>query len=312
MGTVRTVLGDIDSKELGFTLAHDHVYFNPNGAKLGDKIDAWTMTDYESQKTLLKEFKDYGGGAIVDASWSKIAGRNPEYMKRASAETGVHIIGCVGTLHDDMVEDWEKNMDVDELTEYFIKEITVGMDDTDIKAGWIKGSGHYMYMSEWEKKELKAACRAAMKTGVAVHMHTDIGTAWEEMLEIVKDEGMPFSQFGIAHIDRNPDYYVHKTILSTGAYLIHDGPGKIKYYPDEMRVELVKKLVADGYGDKIMFCNDMGKREYHSVYGGAPGWNYIKKRWLPRLLEEGFTEEQVHKFNNENPQTFYSLREVKE
>lgn len=31
MGKVRTVLGDIDSSELGFTMAHEHVIHCPRG-----------------------------------------------------------------------------------------------------------------------------------------------------------------------------------------------------------------------------------------------------------------------------------------
>ena len=58
-------------------------------------------------------------------------------------------------------------------------------------------------------------------------------------------------------MDRNPDYWYHKKMLEKGVYLIYDGPGKAKYYPDSVRVELLKKLVADGYADRLMLSNDM-------------------------------------------------------
>lgn len=308
MGIVRTVCGDIDAKELGFTLPHEHIFFHPFGKTV---VDDWTLTDWSSSVEMLKDFKAHGGGCVVDAAWSPESGREPALLKEASIVTGVHIIAGVGTLGDDAVSEKLKAMSIDELAEHYIHEIEVGMDGTSIKAGWIKGSTHYMYMSEWEEKQLRAACRAAKKTGVAVHTHTTIGTYWQEQLEIVAEEGLPFTQFGIAHIDRNPDYWVHKKICETGAYLIYDGPGKVKYYPDAMRVEILKKLVADGFEKQIMMCNDTGKRDYHKSYGGTVdvGLTYLQRRFLPRLLDEGFSQECLDNFMIHNPARFYSLRE---
>lgn len=307
MGIVRTVCGDIDSSKLGYTLPHEHVFFAPGGKTI---VDDWTLNEWDKSLKMVQEFKNAGGGCLVDAAWSPEAGRSPAELKEVSIATGVHIIAATGTLGDGEVSPELKERSIDEVADFYINEIENGMDGSTIKAGWIKGSSQYMHMTAWEEKQLRAACRAAKKTGVAVHTHTTIGTWWQEQLEIIADEGLPFSQFGIAHIDRNPDYWVHKKICETGAYIIYDGPGKVKYYPDSMRVEILKKLVADGFSKQIMMCNDMGKREYHKSYGGVgPGLNWIKMRFLPRLLDEGFSQETLDNFMIHNPARFYSLRE---
>ena len=127
-------------------------------------------------------------------------------------------------------------------------------------------------------------------------------------LEIVLGEGLPASQFGVAHIDRNPDFWLHKKIAETGAYLIYDGPGKVKYYPDSVRVDLLRRLVEAGFENQIMLSNDMGKKSHHQAYGYGPGWGFIKQKFIPRLLDEGFSEEVVHKFMYENPARFYAMR----
>ena len=159
-----------------------------------------------------------------------------------------------------------------------------------------------------EIKGLKAAARAALATGAAVHTHTDGGSFALEQLEIVLNEGLPGSQFGVAHIDRNPDFWLHKKIAESGAYLIYDGPGKVKYYPDSVRVDLLRRLVDAGFENQIMLSNDMGKKSHHQSYGYGPGWGFIKQKFIPRLLDEGFSEEVVHKFMYENPARFYALR----
>ena len=63
----------------------------------------------------------------------------------------------------------------------------------------------------------------------------------------------------------------------------------------------------DGFEDQIMLSNDMGKRSHHTVYGYGPGWQYIKEKALPRMLEEGFRKETLDKFMIENPARFYRM-----
>ena len=51
----------------------------------------------------------------------------------------------------------------------------------------------------------------------------------------------------------------------------------------------------------------MGKRSHHTVYGKGPGWQWIKQRFLPRLLDEGFSQQTLDKFMIENPARFYTM-----
>jgi phosphotriesterase-related protein len=231
-------------------------------------------------------------------------------MKEVSIVTGVNIIACTGSMTEEEYPPKYDTMDTDELAAFLANEVEVGMDGSTIKAGWLKAGASYMCLTEKEEKVLRACCRASKQTGAPVHVHTSTGTAWDLMLEVVADEGLPFEQFCIAHIDRNPDYWVHKQIVKTGAYIIYDGPGKAKYYPDSMRIDILRKLVEDGYGHQIMLSNDTGKREYHKAYGGAvgTGYNYIHDKFLPRLLDEGFSQETIDDFMIKNPAAFYSLR----
>lgn len=115
------------------------------------------------------------------------------------------------------------------------------------------------------------------------------------------------SKFVVAHVDRFPDLWYHRQILKTGANIIFDGPGKAKYYPDSLRVELLKQLVEDGFEDQIMLSNDMGRKTHHKVYGYGPGFNWIKERFIPRLLEEGLSQEVIDKFMIHNPARVYQM-----
>lgn len=323
MGIVRTVCGDIDSSKLGFTMAHEHVFMNFGGPR-GSETD-WSLWRWDEQLDMVKDYAAIGGGCLIDAAPRKVDGRDPVRLKAVSEITGVHIVASTGVPFDrpngrkDTATNYEpdsilalafKDKSIDDVADFYVSEIEEGMDGTSIKAGWIKsGTCKYVSHTKGEEIALRAACRASMRTGAPVHTHTtNGGYAWEQ-LEIVLDEGLPASQFGIAHIDRNPDYLYHKHILETGAYLIYDGPGKIKYWPDSVRIDLLRRLIADGFGKQIMLSNDMGKKSYHRQYGGGPGLGWIKTKFIPRLLAEGFTQEQCDDLMYNNPARFYSLRE---
>ena len=308
MAKVRTILGDVAADELGFTMAHEHLLTNPQGH--GSKVEHdHTLDSVEKAIAMLEEYKAAGGGAIVEAT-PKTWGRNTLGMVEASQKTGVHVLACTGYICEEHGMGPEVTaQSIDEIADEMVHDITVGMDDTQHLAGWIKAGSAYMHITPNEEKVLRAGARAATQTGVCLHTHTTNGTMGLEQIEIVADEDFDLSRLVISHVDRNPDLWYHRKMLAAGVSLIYDGPGKAKYYPDSMRVDLLRQLVEDGYADRLMLTNDMGRRSHHKVYGFGPGFPWIKQRFLPRLLEEGFTQETVDMFMVQNPQRMYALVE---
>lgn len=305
-GKIRTLIKDIEPNELGFTMAHEHILDDPRVGGYMDKEHV--LDDYDKALEMLNIYKEAGGQGIAEAS-TKHWGRNTSGMAKLSKTTGINIVCCTGYLCENQVDmdTWIADKTIEDLEKEMIEEVTIGMDGTEYKAGWIKAGTSYNYISPREEKVLRAAARASLKTGAPVHTHTSTGTMGLEQIDIMESEGFDMNHFCIAHVSRNPDYWYHRKMLEHGVYLIFDGPGKAKYYTDEVLVELLRKLVNDGYGDRIMLSNDMGKKTHHTVYGYGPGLTFIKNKFIPRLLDEGFSEETVHKFMYENPARFYTM-----
>ena len=306
IGKIRTVLGDIDSSKMGYTMSHEHILSHPQGH--GSKVEEdHLLNSVPKAIEMLKLYKEAGGGTIIEAtpqSW----GRNTAGMCIASKESGVNVIATTGYICEEHgmepeVSDWS----VDFLAERMIHDIEVGMDDTTVKAGWIKCGTAYLHITNNEEKVIRAGAIAATETGVCLHAHTTAGTMGIEILEILEEENFDLSRMIVSHVDRFPDLWYHRKMLEKGAYLLYDGPGKAKYYPDQMRVDLLKQLVKDGFEDRLLLSNDMGRRSHHTVYGYGPGFNWIKQRFIPRLIEEGIPENVVHKSMYENPQKIYTM-----
>lgn len=307
MGKVRTVLGDIDANQMGYTLSHEHILTNPKGHGTKNEQDH-KLDSLEKAIEMCNEFKANGGGTLIETtppSW----GRNTPGMVIASQESGVHVVACTGYIceeHGTMKEDI-KGKTIEEIASWFIKDITEGMDGTSVKAGWIKAGTAYNHITESEEKVIRAGAIAATETGTCLHLHTGIGTMGLEIIEILEDMKFDLSRCIISHVDRNPDYWYHKKMLQKGVSLIYDGPGKAKYYPDSVRVELIKNIVRDGFENQLMLSNDMGRRSHHKVYGYGPGFNFIKDKFIPRLLEEGVPQEVIDKFMIHNPARLYQM-----
>jgi len=305
-GKIRTVLGDIDANQLGFTMAHEHILTKPAGGGEKDNKDH-ILDDFPKAIQMLEEYKAIGGGAIIEAtpeSW----GRNTPGMYLASKETDVHVVACTGYMNQDSgMTEKEDHLTIDDIAKRMFSDVTVGMDSTSVKAGWVKCGASYNHITPNEEKVMRAGARVATETGTCMHSHTSTGTMGIEILEILEEENFDLSRMILAHIDRFPDLWYHRKLLEKGANLIYDGPGKAKYYPDQLRVDLLKRLVEDGFEDQIMLSNDMGRRSHHSVYGYGPGFNWIKERFLPRLLDEGFSQDVLDKFMIHNPARVYQM-----
>jgi phosphotriesterase-related protein len=89
--TVMTVRGPVEARDLGLTLAHEHL--------LLDRYRVTTLSDHllDDPALAARELARYraaGGGALVDLT-TEDTGRDPLALRRISDETGVHVVmGC--------------------------------------------------------------------------------------------------------------------------------------------------------------------------------------------------------------------------
>ena len=92
MKCVRTVLGDVDAEEMGFTYTHEHIYCNPYTA---GKDPTLAITDIEGSIRELRLFAEAGGTTLVEGTAADY-GRDPQKLVYASRQSGVHLIATAG------------------------------------------------------------------------------------------------------------------------------------------------------------------------------------------------------------------------
>lgn len=346
--TVTTVLGETDAENLGIVLPHEHLLIDlrmlvdkPDPASHPEfyeklrlnnlyriKSDPYALEDnalLAEEDVAAAEMADYkraGGGSVADVTLRSIA-RDPLALRRISQKSGVHIVmGCgqyIGAAHEKKV----KTATEEELAQEIIREIRVGADGTDVKAGVIGEIGTSEVITPDEWKCLRAAGIAACETGKSVHVHTAL---FERNGHRVVDElfslGVAPEQIAIDHVDAKtqPDYVLE--LLGRGVYVEFDNFGKEFQVPkdskvlkdsfdyDRVRVDRLATMVEAGYGNRVLVSNDICLKSMLRHYGGG-GYAYLLEGIVPMMRDRGLSEEQIRRILVENPQNFLCGKEVR-
>lgn len=302
---IRTVRGDIDPETTGFNLPHEHLITFPPMRTRTD-ID-YRLPSVEKAIEEVNFFKTAGGTILADLTTDGY-GRNVKALKEISEKTGVHVLATTGFIMESLFPNVVFNSSESELVELFVKDINQGMDGTDIKAGWVKCGTSHDSMSRSEEKVMRAAAKTHHRTGVSVTTHTMGGTMAFTQINVLSSEKVPSDRISIGHIDRsslNIGYL--KMIVRTGVYITFDNIGKTKYYPDSLRIDMIKQLLADGFVKQILLSDDNGRQSYYKAYGGGPGMDYIPTTFVAMMKQAGISETDIHQMTVVNPRNFMAF-----
>ena len=151
----------------------------------------------------------------------------------------------------------------------------------------IRAGASYHHVSAAEARRLEAVAIGSVRTGAAILVHCEIGTAAHEIVDRLTACGVGTDRIALAHMDRNPDRELHAEIAARGVTLEYDTAGRTKYHPDSVVLDLVEAMLAAGHGDRLMLGGDLGRRDYFRAHGGGPGLAYLFGTFVPRLRRRG-------------------------
>lgn len=302
---VRTVLGDIFPEKLGPTLSHEHLFtFPPQG--ICPDLD-YKLNSYEKALQEVGMFKEAGGGAIAEMTTLGY-GRDVDSLRKISDATGVHIICATGFIKESYLPREFFSLTEAELTRQFISEVKEGVENSGIKAGVIKVGASYNKFSEAEKKVARAACKAHLETGAPISTHTSDGTMALNIVEFLQSERVDLNSVAIGHLDKGSLQLGYILMIArAGVYVQFDNIGKTKYYPDDLRVDILKQLIKGGVANRILLSGDQGRQSYLKSYGGGPGFEYLLKGFIPLMRKKGISEEGIRQITVENPKNFFAF-----
>ena len=231
MGTVMTVRGEIDGEDLGVVDYHEHLYFDAPDWLLREDGD-FRLNSVERSAEELRSWARAGGRTLIEMSAIDF-GRNVRQVVRiADLVPDVHVVVITGYNKPYFCDRAILNQDEDAMVRNCIRDIETGIDGTGVKAGIVKGGSGYNTFQEADRKLMRIAAKVHVETGVPVMTHTEAGTMGYDQVSLLDARGVPPGRICLSHMDRNPDFWEHRRIAETGAYLGYDCPGKVKYGPD--------------------------------------------------------------------------------
>jgi predicted metal-dependent phosphotriesterase family hydrolase len=275
MTAIRTVRGDIPPEMLGITYAHEHLIGQPPAhASEPDFV----LDSEPAAVSELGYFRAAGGSALVEMS-PRDYGRSPEALRRLSDHTGIHNICATGWHKEKFSGALVAGRGVQDLADEMIADIEAGIGGGAIQAGVIKAASSLNTISASEEKVFRAAAIAHRATGAPISTHTEAGTMALEQVALL---------------------------------IIYDQVGKEKYAPDRQRIDFLSRLVAEGYGGRIMLSGDMARRSSWPSYGtgGGPGLTYILWRFAPWLRESGLAEPAIQDMLVNTPARLFQLHKT--
>ena len=215
-------------------------------------------------------------------------------------------------------------MNAEEVAEELIRDIMVGIGDTGVRAGILKGAigGSGLQatavIGESDRKVLHACAIAQKPTGAAIEIHNMRKDLAAEALDILKDVKADLGRTIMLHADRwGTDPHIFPKLLQGGCYLEFDGfgtaelglipaPGFDYQMNDVQRCDLMLKVIDQGYLKQILISQDVWIKTRSQSYGGA-GYAHILNNVVPLMKHKGITEEQIHTIMVENPKRVLSL-----
>lgn len=310
-GQVITVTGPRSVAELGVVDAHDHLFLD-SPALPGQAFD-----DVDRAIEEVREGQATGIGTIVEMTPIGL-GRKPAGMRAVAEATDVAIIAASGYHRDAHYPagHWVHDATVELLRDRIVTDLTRGMHPADwldpglpldkARAGAIKGGASYHRITRSERRRLEAIAAASAGTGAAILVHTEIGTAAHEIVDLLEAAGATTDRIALAHLDRNPDWELHAEVAARGVTLEYDTIGRTKYHPDSVVLELIERVAAAGHLDRIVLGLDLGARDYLRAYGGGPGLRYLMTAFVPRLRRR-LGDDAVGRILVANPARLYAM-----
>jgi len=257
MPTVNSVLGPLDTAQLGVTLSHEHVVVTSAGIP---HVFPEAVNRPEAIELAVEELgQAYAGGVrtIVDVTTFDL-GRDIRILEAASRTSGVNIICATGTWRDIPRAFWTASPD--RIAALYVREIEQGIEGTGIKPGIIKVANDAEGVTPEAEIILRAAARAHRATGVPISTHTwapaRIG---EQQVRIFEDEGVDLGRVYVGHSNDTTDLDYLLGLLRKGVWLGLDRfPGRqTDVTPDwRGRTQTAKALIDAGFGHRIMFGHD--------------------------------------------------------
>ena len=202
--SLHTLKGPVEVNSVGLILPHEHLFTDLRGPHLPDYAQAEPSDVVRVVQPYLEEAFVAGVTALVECSTMGV-GRNVEVLQSLADITPIHIIAPTGVYRDAYIPASLRETSEHALTDLWIHELTKGIEQTTLCAGFIKLAMSDDGPTALEIRNLKAAVRASLETGAVIASHTIGGKVARKEMDVLEKAGLDLRRFIWVHAQTEPD-----------------------------------------------------------------------------------------------------------
>jgi phosphotriesterase-related protein len=314
MATVETTRGPIDVEELGRTLIHEHFRTIDEAVRFQFPHLYDAAAEWDAAISDANAVRGHAVQTVVEPS-AMFLFRDAAFSRRVAEQSGLNVVLATGIYTYDHLPQALLHRDEDALAAIFVHELQNGIQDTGIKAAFIKCAADEPGVTPNVEKVHRAAARASTQTGkpIMAHSRPASGTGPEQM-RIFAEEGVDPAKVQVAHTGDTDDLDYIERLLDTGCWIGLDRYGLDIFLPTDKRNATTLALLERGYADRMFLSQDycstidwfpLEVQEYLKV-NEVPDWSmtFLFETVIPELKERGMTDDQLDQMMVANPQVW--------
>jgi phosphotriesterase-related protein len=323
---VSTMTGLVPCDSLGLTLMHEHLLWF-GGPRLEDPGYTPIPEDKRQESvdfavSLLRAAARVGVKTLVDLT----PHRPIDLYQQIAARSSVRIVPPTGFYRRAKIPKYLAEIeDEKKMEDLMLRDATEGIGGTKIRAGIMKIASESSPLTDWERKVFRAAARVQKATNVPIATHDGAGA--REQFDLLVHNGATPNRVFISHVDmalhdkkRTRENVITELIslARDGGYMEFDTFGQETYTPWRDLVFLWRAIIQAGYLNRMFFSMDCNWRWQNGkkIFEGADQPNadpdagrrtyaYMMTDAVPKLLQSGFSKEEIHTLLVDNPRRFF-------
>jgi phosphotriesterase-related protein len=327
---IETVLGPVPAESLGQVSMHEHLladsralhrpgpgplpadtpvgidnlgFLRWNALALTDNL---LLDDAALAATELTRAVSAGLGAVVDAtSW----GLGPRHrdLPALARSAGITIVSSYGCYIERIVPAWLIACTEAELELHLLAALDDHIPGTGFRAGLLGILGTTAKLSEFELRLLRAATRAAVRTGCAISVRLDPDARLGiEVLDICARAGLPADSVIFTNADEFLDEPYLADLAEAGAVLEMCFGNESRYHAgfsntsDGQRIDFLGEFLARHPDSRwVLGCSVWTKAQLRH-YGGT-GYDHLLSTIVPALARRGVSAEALRNMLKTTP-----------
>jgi len=318
MPTIQTVLGPRDISTLGRTLIHEHVLIGYPGWFMDTRMPPFIRDEALARVVdAFQQLHAYGVKTVVDPCPMDL-GRDVGFVAEVAQRTGLNLVTATGVYMEAQGIGFTlRPLEIDAIADIFQKEIEDGIGLSGIRPGLIKIATGDGVVSDYERKMVTAASRAAKRTGLVLLSHTENCSCGHDQIDIVTGEGVAASRLLVGHSCGRDDHDYQASLARRGAYVGFDRFGIEIFNSDASRTRNVKQMIDAGLRDHVLLSHD----KVNCWLGGIPGVgdpaqvDHVVPNWkmthlfeniFPALREMGVSDADLDHIVTDNPRRYFA------